>query len=262
MAAGLVAVLTLAGCVSARTANVPMSALSLPGSDPRSRCAVVFLPGRWDHPADFTAEGFPTAAAEQGAHVAMVAADAGLQYYLGGTVVERLERDIVAPLRAAGHDRVWLVGVSMGGLGALLTLRRHSDQVTGVVVLAPFLGDRKVVREIVDGGGLATWSPPESLSPDDYQRRLWTWLKTETGPGPSPPIWLAYGEQDKLATSAGLLAARLPTARVFTTEGGHDWRTWRRLWGSFLASGVLQHSCKEPAPTVPAAGSESAGGSP
>ena len=32
---------------------------------------------------------------------------------------------------------------------------------------------------------------------------------------------------------------RLPPERVFTAQGGHDWRTWRRLWTEWLARGPL-----------------------
>ena len=31
------------------------------------------------------------------------------------------------------------------------------------------------------------------------------------------------------------LASHLPPGHVLTLTGGHDWRTWRRLWQSFLS---------------------------
>ena len=65
---------------------------------------------------------------------------------------------------------------------------------------------------------------------------LWRWLRGYAGPpAPThPPLWLGYGEQDRFVMSNRLVADVLPPARVLTTEGGHDWAPWQRLWGRFL----------------------------
>jgi pimeloyl-ACP methyl ester carboxylesterase len=230
-----------------------MPVVHLAGSAAASRCAFVFLPGRWDSPADFIKEGFPEALLRRGVRAEMVAADARLGYYLDGTVVDRLDRDVIAPLRSAGHDRLWLVGVSMGGLGGMLVLRSRPAEIAGVVALAPYLGSPAITTEIVASGGLGRWqpAPPELVGSD--QRQMWLWLKGVTEPSaPAPPIWLAFGDRDKLVRSDALLAARLPAAQVFTNHGRHDWPTWRRLWASVLAAGVFDRDCAgTPAPARP-----------
>ena len=47
-----------------------------------------------------------------------VAVDATIGYYLDGSVANRLQREIIELARTLGYREIWLVGVSMGGLGA------------------------------------------------------------------------------------------------------------------------------------------------
>ena len=49
-----------------------------------------------------------------------------------------------------------------------------------------------------------------------------------------PPLYLGFGLADRFASNHQLLAEALPQDRVFTTEGGHQWAPWRRLWARFL----------------------------
>jgi hypothetical protein len=78
----------------------------------------------------------------------------------------------------------------------------------------------------------------------DYERELWGWLKRYAGEGADrPPIWLGLGTQDDLAPAERLLADALPPGRTFVETGGHDWKTWTRLWKDVLDAGVLQRDC-------------------
>ena len=54
----------------------------------------------------------------------------------------------------AGYENIWLLGISMGGLGTLLYASEYPEQVDGVVLLAPFLGDRSAIETIVATGPL------------------------------------------------------------------------------------------------------------
>jgi hypothetical protein len=49
-----------------------------------------------------------------------------------------------------------------------------------------------------------------------------------------PRIVLGYGLQDRTVRGLGLVAGVLPGDHVFTSSGGHDWRTWKRLWRAML----------------------------
>ncbi|MGB7542969.1 MAG: alpha/beta hydrolase, partial [Burkholderiales bacterium] len=104
------------------------------------RTLLVMLPGATDRPEDFVEQGFIQAVRASGASVDVAAVDAHMDYYIEHSVVERLEADVIAPARAKGYTRTWLMGISLGGMGALAYARGHAKEVEGVILLAPFLG--------------------------------------------------------------------------------------------------------------------------
>jgi len=232
-----------------RAATVPMPTLEIAPGVRSSATVVVFLPGRFDRPTRFRDEGFGDLLVRRVPKAIAVAADAHLGYYLDGSVVERLRSDVVGPLRERSGARVHLVGISMGGLGALVYAQAHPEDVDSVVVLAPYLGEDDVIAEIAASGGLAGWEPPRDPDPDDFQRDIWTWLKGYTEPDTDrPPLVVGWGTDDDLAPASRLLAEALPREAVFSTPGDHDWPTWRSLWTEILASGVLD---PEPSAATP-----------
>jgi len=205
----------------------------------RPCCLIVFLPGRWNRALQYETEQFVQAVYDAGIQADMVAVEAHYGYYARRTVVTRLREDVVAPAQAQGYTQLWLVGVSMGGLGALLYRRDYPDDLTGVVALAPFLGDTEAITEIRAAGGVQQWQTT-TMAPDDYQRQLWQWLKAHLAhPEAGARLYLGYGQQDRFAVAHQLLATCLPAAQVFTNPGGHNWQTWRSLWQAFLKQAAL-----------------------
>lgn len=227
--------LAWAGCARLRPTPVPLRTVSYPGQG-QPRTLVVLLPGRRDSPEDFGRFDFPKLAARAGAQVDMVAVDAHLGYYYNRTIVDRLHEDVIAPARQR-YDRIWLAGISLGGTGSLLYTAQYPEGVDGILLLAPFLGEEKVIDEVAAAGGVAGWQPPETLAPDDFQRRMWVWLKS--GVQGRIPLYLGYGRNDDFARANGLLGKALPTERVFAVPGGHDWKAWRTVWEAFLKTGAL-----------------------
>jgi hypothetical protein len=49
-------------------------------------------------------------------------------------------------------------------------------------------------------------------------------------------MYLGYGQEDRFSAAHRLLARELPAEAVDVIGGGHDWRTWTRLWENFLDS--------------------------
>jgi len=234
----LAGLLLLAGCARLRPATVPLRTVSYPGTSP-ARTLVVLLPGRYDSPEDFGRERFPELAAQAGARVDMVAVDAHLGYYYKRTIVDRLREDVIGPARKR-YDHIWLAGISLGGTGSLLYSSQHPEDVDGIVILAPYLGEDNVVAEVRTAGGLRGWKAPERLAPDDYQRRLWSWLgRYANGSRGQIPLYLGYGRSDSFAPANAMLGEVLPSERVFTAPGGHEWRAWRDLWEQFVKTGAL-----------------------
>jgi len=169
----------------------------------RSETLLVFLPGAYLKPDEFEREGFINAVRERHLAADSLLVDADVSYYYDQTLSERLHADVIEPQRAKGYKSIWLVGISIGGFGALIHELSRPGSVDGIVALAPYLGRRVLGAEIIKAGGLRAWQAPSGPLPDEeVDRKLWP--------------------------------DALPEGRVFTTEGGHDWPQWRQLWRNML----------------------------
>ncbi len=212
--------------------------LKLANDDARSETLLVFLPGAFLKPEEFEREGFINAVRERDLAADALLVDADVSYYYDQTFIERLHHDILAPQRALGYRSIWLVGISIGGFGALIHELANPGAVDGIVALAPYLGRRPLGAEIHKAGGLRTWKAPEGPPPDqEVDRKLWPWLQQYAAATPAkglPPLYLGFGLSDRFASNHRLLADALPEGRVFTTEGGHDWPQWSQLWRKVL----------------------------
>ena len=219
----------------------------------RNQVLLIFLPGRGTTGKDFARQGFIRAVeSADDAHLRTLAAhfalnrgadcltvDLTLPYYEQHIATQRLHEDIIAPARASGYRRIWLVGCSLGGLGAIFYDHDYPGEISGIVALAPFLGEKNIVGEIEAAGGLDRWQPRQPLADDDFQRRLWLAIRAgHYGQPGHLPLVLGYGTGDRFAYGHRLLAANLPPERVFRTFGFHDWATWHHLWKEILESPV------------------------
>ncbi|MBK8410552.1 MAG: alpha/beta fold hydrolase [Sandaracinaceae bacterium] len=181
----------------------PLANTSSDSFSPRGRpstrdCLLVLLPGIGDGPDDFERNGFLRDVAAQASHCEVVLVDAHLMFYLSQTMTERIAVDVLHQARRHGYRSVWLVGISLGGYGAILTARAHPDLVDGVVLIAPMLGvpprEDGVAQEIMDAGGLHRWP---GLSP---------WL-----PAPRHHFPRLDGVRRDVLGEHGLAAGALPT---------------------------------------------------
>ncbi len=227
-----------------------MSVLSYPATTSPAPCLLVLLPGRYDRIHDFERRGFIADARSSAIAADLMAVDAHLGYYRRGTVLERLGADVLQPARARGYRTVWLVGISMGGTGAILYDLNHPGEVDGIFLIAPFLGDRAIVQEVASAGGARAWSERQRTG-KSFERDLWRWARrVARHEGVVPPVFLGYGTEDAFAAAHRLLAEILPQERVFAETGGHDWVPWRTAWRRFLASPALAH-CSSDASRAP-----------
>jgi pimeloyl-ACP methyl ester carboxylesterase len=233
--AGTVLVLALAwgGCGWFFRAPKPVATIRYPSVEAPARELLVLLPGRGDHARSFFEAGIIDVIKRTAPQVDVIAVDATLGYYIHRTLPERLHDDVIAPAR--GYDAIWLAGISMGGLGSALYAAKHSKEVAGVVLVAPFLGEDPIIGEIEDAGGLQAWQPPRTIDPEDYQRELWRWLKTCTAkPKTCPRILLGFGSNDRFVRAHRLLAAAMPPGDVVEVPGAHEWEPWRNLFAALL----------------------------
>lgn len=241
-----VAVVVFAGCASMLPAPEPMARVVHPPTA-APRCVLLLLPGAGDRAQEFDRHGFTGLVAERGLKVVTVAADATMGYYFRGTVQQRVAEDVVGPVRRQYPDaELWVAGMSMGGLGSLLYAMEHQGQVAGLLLMAPYLGNGKVAREVRAQGGLRRWAAPkaEPRTGDNFDRQLWRYLQEAAAGGPGlPSVYLGYGLKDGLAEDNGTLAAALPDERVWVENGGHDWPYWQPIFERFLDSAEFRARC-------------------
>lgn len=189
---------------------------------------VVFLPGRWSRIEEFEREGFFEIASKRWPGASLVAADLHIGYYRNRSAPRALHEDVIMPAVRKGARHVRIVGVSMGGLGALMYHLEHPGVVDEIILLSPFVGNEEGWREIAAAGGVRRWRPG-TVDEADFTRKLWLglrerWILKERRPN----VLLACGFQDRLAESNRRFAADfLQPGDVLWVEGGHDWQAWR-----------------------------------
>lgn len=210
--------------------------------DGRGRRLFIFLPGRRDRASDFVRHGFIAMTQSRIPSLDCVAVDATIGYYFDASVADRLQAEIIEPARRLGYREIWLVGVSMGGLGAFFHEREYPGEVNGLILLAPFLGnDLKLFAEIDTAGGAITWArgqpaPAARGHQGEFQRELWRFLgRMQSDQQPQLQIWLAYGDADRLVPGIERLKALIPAEHVFKLKGGHTWEVWTAGFLEILA---------------------------
>jgi pimeloyl-ACP methyl ester carboxylesterase len=247
--------LALTGCsVFLRSTSVPIPTRATRTSVAAPAATlVVFLPGRGGSLADFDREGFVAVMQEAGVRADTMTVDAHLGYYFKRTVLERLQVDVLQPARSRGYRRIVLVGVSLGGLGALLNERDHAGSVDALVLLGPYLGkDGRLFDRIAAAGGPAAWAAGRDPLAGEVEEQIWTFLGMRSAQ--LPPTWLLCGARDSLGPGHRLFATLLPAAQVRTIDGAHDWPTWRALWRDLCFNTDLFRAEKTPqTPVVSAA---------
>ncbi len=226
--AGLLSLLATACTFLPRPTPVPLRAqFHEPAAPPKE--LVVLLPGRHSLPSEFEREGFVDLVRTARPRARIVVPDLHIGYYRNRSATERLHQDVILTAEAEGIGHITLVGISMGGLGAMLHELDHPGHVDELILLSPFLGDASVIDDITAQGGLASWTP-EGEAPDAFSRKLWTGLRESWLTRPDRPILrLGCGEADRLASATRLAAADLLPAETLWIPGDHDWPTWNAL---------------------------------
>ena len=235
-----------------------MELLRLPGRcGSRAPTLVVMLPGAYSRPPEFVEAGFPQTLRDAGIAADICIADSHVGYYSDRSILRRVREEIVLPARAQGYGRIWLVGISLGGFGALGYAVRHGSEIDGVLAIAPYLGPRRLTQEIAEAGGPRAWRAAglDASAPgtsDELDREIWRAFTASpaaaaAGSAPRPPVYLGYGLADRFADAHSRFAELLPAANVATAPGGHDWPAWRALWSAWVARddvrGLLTTGC-------------------
>ena len=141
-----------------------------------------------------------------------------------------MRSQLLEPARAAGYQRIIVIGVSMGGMGSLIVDQADPGMLDHVVLMAPCLGKRELLREIADAGGVLEWQAgpkPDAIDSDNFKRELWRQIQQLVGdPQQKARVWLSYGEDDRLANTVPAIAPALRQSQILPRDGGHNWVVW------------------------------------
>lgn len=221
----------IGGCITIGDATRPIASVLVRAPQPASeRALVVVLPGFGNAAEDMQERGIAKAVHQHWPQADVLLTSATFAYYRERNIVERLQADVIAPARAQGYRQIWLAGASIGAMGVLFYEHEYPDTLDGLVLLAPWAGDRELLDEIRAAGGVAQWQPgeaPVSIDGDNYQRELWRVVKRwGQDPDRRQRVWLICGDQDRLLQTSRLIAPVLPESHYIEIPGAHDWKTF------------------------------------
>lgn len=222
-------VLLLAGCINTGDRRQPIPTQAFTGAQP-ARVLIVVLPGRWDDVQDMADAGVAEVIRLAWPEADVILTGASMAYYTDGGLATRLHEEVILPARQRGYQEIWMTGASMGGMGTLLYERQYPGELQGLVLLAPYLGGRAILKEITEVGGIAQWRPgpvPETMDRSNYQEELWRYLQTWLQrPEQGQRVWLAYGADDRLRDAVPVIAPLLSKEQILLRPGGHTWDVW------------------------------------
>lgn len=227
----------LAGCYPKGDASVPIPH-ALVSAPTKATRLVVVLPGRGDDLAAMQRSGMAEAVQSVWPDADVILTGLSMDYYTQGSAPQRLHREIVAPARRYGYREAWLAGASMGGMGTIMYDQAYPGEMDGLILLAPYLGEKPLLEEIRKAGGLTGWKPgePQAMGWETFQRELWrhvqSWLQDRER---AADVWLGYGTRDRLRDTMPLLEPALEPDQVLVSDGGHDWKTWSSLTAGILS---------------------------
>lgn len=229
---GAIAATTLPACTALLPKPVdpmPTQWIDAPSPGPVRRLAII-LPGRGDDLAALADAGVAAAIQRSRPDFDVVLAEATLSYYMDGRIVNRLHDQIVAPARARGYREIWLAGASMGGVGVTLYEHEHPGELSGLLLMAPFMGKKSLIEEIAAAGGVARWEPgptPTELNESNSAREQWRVVKSWSNDRTlGDRVWLVCGDGDRLRAASELIGAVLAANHYLMPAGGHAWRVW------------------------------------
>ena len=213
-----------------------MTALRTVGTAGAGAHVMVMLPGVAMRPEAIFEAGFGGAIERRGLSLDLVGVDIdGVE--LGAVDRwDRLQREIIDPAQARGA-RVWLGGISLGGLVAMAHVAARPGVVAGLCLLAPYPGSRPSTNVIERAGGADLWQASEA-DLQDPELRVWQWLQH---PPAELPVFIGHGSEDRFAARIQQVANRFPPASRHIVSGGHDWSAWLPLWERFLDLGHFTH---------------------
>ncbi len=214
--------------------------IDLANAGKKANTLIILLPGANHLPEDFVTQGFVSAVRQRQLDIDLVMPELAFDQIADQTVLQKIHDSVMQPYAALGYLNIWIAGISIGGYVAIAYAHRHPGQVNGLLLLAPYLGNRITTGEIALAGGVKAWAP-NAIPDDDTERGNWYWLKNHahtthvnTTHVNTTEVHLGYGEDDRFAGDIAMMTQVIPDEYVDKIPGDHVWPVWQQLWHNFL----------------------------
>lgn len=224
------------GCAAGGDITRPVPTTFVAAPQPAHRL-VVMLPGRGDSLRSLGDRRVAQLIQQHWPDADVILTGLSMPFYRQGRATQRLHDEVIVPARRPGYRQVWLAGISLGGMGALLYDQQYPDTIDGMLLLSPYLGEDAIQREIRQAGGLAAWQPgpAQVLGPQTFQRELWRYLKSWPAlPQRTDSVWLAYGADEPFRQPIELMSPLLAPDHVIMLPGKHNWKFWSQALPALL----------------------------
>ena len=216
-------------------------------SAPRpGRILLLMLPGAYSEAQDFERQAFVEDLRRRTDEVDVRMVGAHIGHVTEKTVLQRLRQDVLEPARTQGYQRIWALGISLGGFVSLMQAVEDEPVIEGAVVLAPYLGPRSVYAPWLAMPAAQRMAffeqqlqprmprvPPGSGSKEEDAALLQFWARLALQ-RQRPSVWMGWGLDDRFAKANSGLSENWPADRRLTAPGDHDWPAWRALWQQWL----------------------------
>ena len=225
----LACLLTLVGCAAGGDVTKPVPTTFIAAPQPALRL-VVMLPGRGDSLQGLTDTGIAAVIQERWPDADVLLTGLTMPFYRQGRATQRLHDEVIQPARRKAYQQVWLAGISLGGMGALLYDSEYPDQIDGLLLLSPYLGEDAIHQHIRTAGSLAAWQagPPQAIGPATFQHELWRSLQGwPERPQRTDSTWIAYGADEPFRHPIELMTPLLHADHVVMLPGKHNWTLWK-----------------------------------
>ena len=214
--------------------------IDLANTGKKANTLIILLPGANHLPEDFITQGFVSAVRQRQLDIDLVMPELAFDQIADQTILLKIHDTVMQPYAALGYTNIWIAGISIGAYVAIAYAHRHPGQVNGLLLLAPYPGNRITTSEIALAGGIKAWAP-DAVPDDDTERGNWYWLKNHantthanTTHMSTTEVHLSYGKDDRFAGGIAMMAQVLTDEYVDNIPGGHVWPVWQQLWHNFL----------------------------
>jgi len=132
---------------------------------------------------------------------------------------------------SADRERNYIMGLSMGGFGALKCALTYPERYAGCGSFSGVVDvqTRLLKEKFCNRENIAIWGSESQAGPENDLRGL---VKRDAGRGPLPRLYLSCGEQDVLydmnCAFHRFLTEQGVASRFDHREGGHTWEFWDR----------------------------------